>query len=143
MERETFLKKKESGLQSFKIQTSLKSSLLYRYYFKMVVRAVFDNAPIFNSQFSSNLYFYFEIRIEKFLLHEKRHWKSQFRIAIEVNKMGQQQNTPVTVTEFSPFFTTLVNLAIIALPNLKMHPTLGSGLNYFSSPSNDVVLKDP
>ena len=57
--------------------------------------------------------------------------------------MGQQQNAPVTVTEFSPFFTTLVNLAIIALPNLKMHPTLGSGLNYFSSPSNDVVLKDP
>ena len=38
----------------------------------MVVRAVFDNAPIFNSQFSSNLYFYFEIRIEKFLLHEKK-----------------------------------------------------------------------
>ena len=69
---ENISKEKGKWIAKFKIQTSLKSSLLYRYYFKMVARAVFDNAPIFNSQFSSNLYFYFGIRIEKFLLHEKK-----------------------------------------------------------------------
>ena len=52
---ENISKEKGKWIAKFKIQTSLKSSLLYRYYFKMLVRAAFDSLRPKNSQFVGNI----------------------------------------------------------------------------------------